>query len=382
MDRTTKTLRTRIDPTGANAIATPLFQSAAFRSDSPFFYSRKANPTVVELERAVATLEGACEAVAVSTGMAAIALATSLLAPGDRLVVHPLLYGCSFRQFHRLERQKGIRVETRDLGVADLALPRDTRMVFLETPTNPFLRTVSIRRVADAARRANREALVVVDNTWATPLFQRPLEHGADLSLHSATKFLSGHSDVMGGLALTDRADLAEALREERFYAGAVIDPHAAWLLRRSLQTLPLRMEAHARTTARMAAWLRAQPQIARVDVPEIDGDQLLGYGGILFAELRADLAERYAEFAAALTLFDTGTGMASVTSMVAQPWSGSHASMTAEEKRAIGLSPALVRLCFGLEKEEDLQADLARAFAAIDASPRARTRTPRRARA
>lgn len=368
----TRALKSRIRPEGAGAVASPIFQTAAFRADSPFFYTRKDNPTTAELELAVATLEGARHAVAFASGMAAIAAATSLLVPGDRLVVNPLLYGCSFRQFHRLARQRGIRLEARDLTAPDLTFPADTRMVFFETPTNPFLRTVGIRRVADAAKRANRGALVVVDNTWATSCFQQPLRHGADLSVHSATKFLSGHSDVMGGLVLADDDALAAAMREERFYAGAILDPHAAWLLRRSVQTLPLRMRAHAATTARMVDWLARQPQVARVFSPATEDGQLEGYGGIVFVELREDLADRYGDLAAALTLFDTGTGMAGVTSMVAQPWTGSHASMSAEEKGAIGLSPAVVRLCFGLEDEEDLRADLAQAFASLERGRRA----------
>ena len=363
MKRTTAALRRRIDVAEARSVATPLFQSAAFHADSPYFYSRKDNPNVAELESAVALLEGAKHGVAASTGMAAISLATSVLKAGDVLVVHPLLYGCSFRQMQRLAKQRGVIVEVRDLAAKSLSLAPGTRMVFFETPTNPFLRSVDIRRVAIAAKRANRDALVVVDNTWATPLFQKPLEHGADLSIHSATKFISGHGDVMGGLVLTDRDDLRDLLREERFYAGAVMDPHAAWLLRRSLQTLPLRMKAHAETTVRMAKFLESQPAVARVDLPSIDGHQLTGYGGILFFELRED---RYLEFRDALSLFDTGTGMACVTSTVAQPWSGSHASMTDAEKKAIGLSTRLVRLCFGMEDEDDLREDLAKAFAAV----------------
>ena len=364
MDPITRALRHRVEG-DAKPVVTPLHQSSAFHADSPFFYSRKNNPNVAELEQVIATLEGAKHGVAVSTGMAAIALVTSLLVPGDRVAVNRLLYGCSFRFFDRL-RKKGIEVHACD--VAADPLPRDVRMVFFETPTNPFLRTVDVRAVVAKARAASPRALVVVDNTWATPLFQKPLALGADFSLHSATKFIGGHSDVMGGLVLTDRGDLADAMREERFYSGAVMDPHAAWLLRRSVQTLPLRMREHQEVTARMARFLAEQPQVAKVHVPETGG-QLSGYGGILFFELRAELADRYADFAKALTLFSTGTGMAAVTSMVAQPWSGSHASMTADEKRAIGLGPGLVRLCFGFEAPDDLEADLRRALPSLEAA-------------
>jgi len=228
---------------------------------------------------------------------------------------------------------------------------------------------VDIRRTAQRVKAVNPDALVVVDNTWATPLYQRPLELGADLSLHSATKFLSGHSDVMGGIVLTARADLHERLADERFYTGATLDPHSAWLLRRSFQTFELRMRSHREVTLRMRDFLQKQPQIAEVYYPEIDGTQLKGYGGILFFRLGKEYANRYLPFRDALTLFDTGTGMAAVTSMVAQPFTGSHASMTAEEKAAMGLGPDLVRLCFGLEDPEDLEQDILQALRAMQQS-------------
>jgi cystathionine gamma-lyase/homocysteine desulfhydrase len=211
---------------------------------------------------------------------------------------------------------------------------------------------------------------VVVDNTWATPMFQRPLEHGADISLHSATKFLAGHADVMGGIVLTNRAELDDELRQARFFTGAILDPHSAWLLRRSIQTLPLRMREHERVTTRLHAFLAERPEVARVFAPRVDGQQLTGYGGILCFELQADLAGKYPAFIAHLRLFDSGTAMACVTSKVAQPYSGSHASMNAVEKAAMGLGPGVVRLCLGFEDPADLEADLMAAFAAVARAP------------
>ncbi len=368
MHRITRTLHTRVPADGAHAVVTPLFQCSAFGGESPYFYARKDNPNVAELEQAVSTLEGAAHAVAVTTGMTAISLVLDLLQWGDTLVVNREMYGCSFRLIQRLRERRGFAVRVLDLagGVDPDDFPTSTRMVLFETPTNPFLRTIDVRRIAEVAERRGN-ALVVVDNTWATPLFQRPLEHGADISLHSATKYFSGHSDVMGGMLLTERDDLHRELREARFYQGAILDPHSAWLLRRSLQTLPLRMREHERSMQIMHAFLAACPQVARVHHPIVDGRQLTGYGGILCFELRADLAERYADFAGALQLFGTGTGMACVTSMVAQPYSGSHASLSTEEKAAMGLGRNLVRLCFGLEDADDLRRDLTAAFAAID---------------
>ena len=366
---TTAALHQRIDNSETHPVVTPLYQASAFTADSPYFYTRKNNPNCEELERVVACLEEAPHAISTTTGMAAIALVASLLGPGDRVVLNRLIYGCSFRFFERLRRARHLELTVLDLSRSDELerIPEDVRMVFFETPTNPFLESISIAAVAERARTRSPSCLVAVDNTWATPLFQRPLEHGADVSLYSATKYFSGHSDVMGGVVVVKSAELADRLREERFYSGAILDPHSAWLLRRSLQTFPLRMREHQRVTDIMAEFLEDLPQIAQVYRPRVDGQQLTGYGGILFCDLREDLAPRYQELTRALRLFDTGTGMACVTSMIAQPYTGSHASMTADEKAAMGLDEGLIRLCFGMEDVEDLKRDLREALESID---------------
>lgn len=368
MNDITKALRHRVGE-DARPSVTPMYLTSGFEAGSPYFYTRKSNPNVVELEQAVATLEHAAHGLAVTTGMTAISLALDLLEPGDTLCVGRDIYGCSYKLFERVSHRRRLTLHVVDLTAEDPVIPAATRMVFLETPTNPFLKTIDIRRVSQAARRANPKALIVVDNTWATPLFQHPLEHGADLSLHSATKFLAGHADVMGGVVLTDRADLDDELRQARFFTGAILDPHSAWLLRRSLQTLPLRMREHERVTAYMQEFLAARPEVAQVFAPRVDGRQLTGYGGILCFELQSDLAAHYPAFAAELRLFDTGTAMACATSKVAQPYTGSHASMNAEEKAAMGLGPGVVRLCLGFEDPVDLEADLTAAFDALAAA-------------
>jgi cystathionine beta-lyase/cystathionine gamma-synthase len=369
MDPITRCLHTRSGTADARPSVTPLYQSSAFEAGSPFFYTRKNNPNVEEFEEVVRGLEGARHGVGVATGMAAIRTCLEQLRPGDTMVLNSLVYGCSFKLAQRFCERFNVRLEVLDLsspGGVD-AMPAETRLVLFETPTNPFLRNVDIARVAAAAKAANPSALIVVDNTWATPVYQHPLEMGADVSLHSATKYMSGHSDVMGGVLLTDRDDLADAFRQERFYSGAILDPYAAWLLRRSLQTLGVRLERQARTTADMREFLAELPQVQKVYYPEIDGAQLRGYGGILFIELRPDLVSRYQQLVNALQHFGSGTGMACVTSMVAQPFTGSHASMTDAEKEQMGLSRGLVRLCFGLEEPADLRRDLQAALAFID---------------
>ena len=369
MNPITRALHIRVDTDDARPAVTPVYQTSAFEAQSLYFYTRKNNPNLAEFEEVIRTIEGSRHGVAVSTGMAAIRVCLDLLRPGDTMVLNELVYGCTFRLVERFCAQFSVDLRILDLTTADgvNAIPTSSRLVLLETPTNPFLRTVDITSVAAAAKRNNPGALVIVDNTWATSLYQHPLEFGADVSLHSATKYMSGHSDVMGGILLTNRDELADAFRQTRFYSGAVLDPHSAWLLRRSMQTFGVRLAHQGRVTAEMREFLTELPQVAKVYYPKVDGHQLSGYGGIIFFELRPHLVDRYDDFVASLQHFGTGTAMACVTSMVARPFSGSHASMTVDEKRKIGLSPALVRLCFGLEDPEDLRSDLRQAFAKID---------------
>lgn len=368
MKPTTEALHLHVDHRDAFPAVTPLFQSSAFEACSDYFYTRKNNPNIAEYERVVAHLEGAGHAVAVTTGMAALAAVLGLLEPGATVVVNKHVYGCSYKLFQRFGARWKLEVVALDLSRREgiEAIPRDTGMVIFETPTNPFLYTVDVGAVSRAVKAGNPEAVVVVDNTWATPLYQHPLELGADVSLHSATKYFSGHSDVMGGILLTDRQDLHDELRAGRFYTGSILDPHSAWLLRRSLQTLELRLARHFETAAEIARFLRERPEVETVYYPQIDGRQLTGYGGLIFFQLREELVEGYPLLAESLKLFGTGTGMACVTSMVAQPYSGSHASMTAEEKAEMGLDEGLVRLSLGLEDPDDLKADLASALALI----------------
>jgi len=295
--------------------------------------------------------------------MSAIFMTLELLRSGDTLVVNPFIYGCSYKLLQRISERRGFKLVDLDFSEESNIekIPADTKMIFFETPTNPFLKTVDIEKVSKHVKGNNPEAVVVVDNTWATPLFQHPLELGADVSLHSGTKYFSGHSDVMNGVLMTDRQDLADEFRETRFYGGLLLSPENAWLTRRSLQTLNIRLQQQQSVCAEMRDFLSQQPQVEKVYYPKIDGRQLKGYAGILFFELKNP--DGYKNFMQELKIFNTGTGMACVTSMIAQPWSGSHASMTDEEKRQINIGENLVRLSFGLENSEDLKNDLLNAF-------------------
>jgi cystathionine gamma-lyase/cystathionine gamma-lyase/homocysteine desulfhydrase len=369
MHKITKILHERIDLSDTHPVVTPIFQNSAFEAHSPYFYTRKDNPNVVELESVFALLEESEFAVCCATGMAAISSVLHLLEPGNTLVVNQLIYGCSYKLFQRFCTQFHLQLLVLDLSssVGIQAIPPGVNMVIFETPTNPFLRSISIQEVAQQAKVMNPDCLVVVDNTWATPLYQQPLKFGADMSLYSATKYFSGHSDVMGGVVMTNSAVLQQKLRDTRFYQGAILDPNSAWLLRRSMQTFEIRMQTHAKVTLEIKAWLEGQQAVKKVYYPTIDGKQLTGYGTLLFFDLRDDLVDKYNEFVAHLNLFDTGTGMACVTSMVAKPYTGSHASMNDTEKEQMGLNQQLVRLSIGLEKTEDLIQDLHAAFSKLE---------------
>ncbi len=368
----TQALHYRVDNAMTDPVTTPIYQNSAFSADSPYFYTRKSNPNSVELETAMSLIENCETVISTTTGMSAITLSLSLLNVGDHLVINKDIYGCSLNLFRRLAVQLHLQLTILDLSHQQGRdqIPDDVSMMFFETPTNPFLKTIPIKEIADSVHRKNANALVVVDNSWATPLFQKPLQFGADISVMSATKFISGHSDVMGGLVSTDNKQLAKKIADTRFYSGAILDPHSAWLMRRSLQTFPLRMREHVTTTRRLYEYLQTEAVVAKTWFPHIDGTQLQQYGGILFFEFSESAKINYKEFAESLQLFATGTAMACVTSMVAQPWSGSHASLSEKDKETMGISKNLVRLCFGLESAVDLINDLASSFKLFNKNP------------
>jgi cystathionine gamma-lyase/cystathionine gamma-lyase/homocysteine desulfhydrase len=359
--RLTKALSLTTNLSDVHPSVTPIFQVSAFEADSPYFYTRKENPNSLEFENVVKELEDATFAISTTTGMSAINLTMELLKPGDCLVVNKLIYGCSYQYFVGLCERRHL-----DMVVLDLSdenqwdnIPASAKMLFFETPTNPFLKTINIAKLKEKLGAKGIKSLIVVDNTWATPVFQQPLNHGADISLHSATKFFSGHSDVMGGVILVNSDDLYAELKDLRFFTGGILPPFSAWLLRRSLQTLVLRLRYHEKNSKLMYDFLSTKEQIEKVYYPDVDGTQLTGYSGILFFEFREEFSHCYEAFRDSLTLFTTGTGMACVTSMIAQPYSGSHASLNEDQKKEMGIGLGLVRLCFGLEDIDDLKADI-----------------------
>lgn len=367
MNKTTKSLHAKANVNNDAPTATPIYQASAFEAHSDYFYTRNDNPNSNEFEQALAILEETKYALSVTTGMAAINIVLNLLKPGQTLLINKHLYGCSFKLFQWFCENYNVELVVEDLSdVRNWKNLPKVDMVLFETPTNPFLYTININKLAQKVKSKNKNALVVVDNTWATPYYQKPCAMGADISLHSATKYLSGHSDVMGGIVLTNEAKLYEKLRSLRFYFGNILPPFSAWLLRRSLFTLEIRLEQHKKTTNELLAFIATRPEVKKLYYPDIDGKQLTGYPTLIFFELAEKWKDKYKIFSQNLSLFSTGTGMACVTSMVAQPFSGSHASMNNDEKYAIDLTPALVRLSFGMENSADLKEDLTRAFDVI----------------
>jgi len=366
------------DPaTGATIV--PVYQTVTYTQDAigqhrGFEYSRSGNPTRAALETCLASLEGARFALAYASGMAAITGAMQLVRAGDHVVVADDLYGGSYRLFTRLLPDYGVRFSyvdaTRPEEVAK-ALEPATRMVWIESPTNPMLRIVDVAACAEIAR--GRGACLVVDNTFATPFLQNPIALGAHVVVHSTTKYIGGHSDVIGGAVVVDDEELYLRLKFAQNATGGVPGPWDAWLTLRGAKTLALRMRQHEANAGRVAALLRARPEIAAVHWPgfaehpghELARRQMRGFGGMVSIELRGGeaAARRLCE---STRLFSLGESLGGVESLIGYPWSMSHAAFPPEEKRRKGINEALVRLSVGIEDAGDLCDDLLQALAGL----------------
>jgi cystathionine gamma-lyase len=357
------------------AVMPPVFQTSTYAQPWParhtgYEYSRTQNPTREALERCVAELEGGVEGIAFGSGLAATATVLHTLPAGARLVCGDDVYGGTYRQLERVFRPLGLQVDYVDFATVDPAdaVPEGTSMVWLETPTNPLLKIADIAAIAARAKQVG--AVTVVDNTFATPIFQRPLALGADLVLHSTTKYLNGHSDVVGGIVVAGDAALGAKLRFLQNAIGAVNGPWDAWLTLRGIKTLALRMERHQQNAQRIVAWLVDHPEVRLVRYPLLPSDpghavasrQMSGFGGMISFVLDADLA-RAERFCALTRLFTLAESLGGVESLLELPASMTHASVPAEERRARGIEDGLVRLSVGIEHVDDLIADLDQAI-------------------
>lgn len=364
------------DP-ATGAVVQPIHLATTFAQDSPgrhrgYEYSRSGNPNRSNLEECLASLEGAAHCFAFSSGLAATSTLLLLFDPGDHIVFTEDVYGGTFRLFDKVFQRYGLTftsVDPTDLDAIGAAMTDRTRMVWLESPTNPLLRIVNLDAVGELAHAAG--ALVAVDSTFASPVLQRPLERGADLVIHSSTKFLGGHSDVLGGAVLTSDDDIAERMRFHQNAVGAVPSPFDCWLLMRGLKTLQLRVIRQCDNALAIARWLEGQDAVERVHYPGLESHpghllakrQMSGhFGGVVSFEVSSAAAAL--SFLERLRVFTLAESLGAVESLAESPALMTHASIPAEVRARVGVSDGLLRLSVGIEDVDDLVADLEQALA------------------
>ena len=364
------------DP-ATGAVVVPIHLATTFAQESPgrhrgFEYSRSGNPTRANLEECLASLEGAAHGLAFASGLAATATVMLLLDPGDHVVFTEDVYGGTFRLFDKVFRRYGLTftsVDPTDPDAVAAAMTDRTRMVWLESPTNPLLRVVDLDAVSELVHGSG--ALVAVDSTFASPVLQRPLELGADLVIHSSTKFLGGHSDVLGGAVLTSDDGLAERMRFHQNAVGAVPSPFDCWLLLRGLKTLQLRVIRQCDNALAIARWLEGQDAVTQVYYPGLESNpghalarrQMGGhYGGVVSFEVSSGDAAR--SFLERLRVFTLAESLGAVESLAESPAMMTHASIPEEMRTRVGVTDGLLRLSVGIEDVDDLVADLEQALA------------------
>lgn len=364
------------------AVMTPIVLSSTFAQPEPgkpprFDYSRSGNPTREALESCLAALEGGGRGFAFASGCAAATTLLHTLAPGDHVVCGDDVYGGTHRIFRAVMQPVGVEVSFVDLRTVDAlerALTPRTKMVWLETPTNPLLRLADIRGIAKMT--SSRGVKLVVDNTFASPVLQRPLELGADVVLHSTTKYINGHSDAVGGAIVTRDDALADRLRFLQNAMGGVPSPFDCYLVLRGVKTLPLRMQRHVESATELARRLERAPGVAKVHYPGLPShpqhalcrEQMRGAGGMISLELEGGLAESR-KFLSALSVFTLAESLGGVESLAEHPALMTHASIPPEHRRALGIGDSLVRLSVGIEHVDDLWDDLERGLAAARAA-------------
>jgi cystathionine beta-lyase/cystathionine gamma-synthase len=361
----------------SGAVMTPIYQTSTYVQSAlgkhkGYEYARTQNPTREALERNVASLEGGTHGFAFGSGLASLDAVLKLLRTGDHVVCGDNVYGGTHRLMERVYTEFGVRfsfVDMREIANVERALTSATRMIYCETPTNPMMNLVDLAAVGDLTQA--RGYLYVVDNTFATPFFQRPLESGADIVLHSTTKYLNGHSDMVGGLLVTARDDLAERLGFLQNAAGGVPGPMDCWLALRGIKTLPLRMRQHDTNGRIVAGWLTRRPEVKKVYYPglpshpqhELACRQMSGFGGMISFDLGdTALARRFVE---RTRIFVLAESLGGVESLVGHPATMTHASVPPAMRQEMGLTDSLVRLSCGVEDPEDLLADLDQALSA-----------------
>ncbi|HEX7642536.1 MAG TPA: PLP-dependent aspartate aminotransferase family protein [Burkholderiaceae bacterium] len=371
------------DPS-TGAIMPPIYATSTFVQQSPgvhkgLDYGRSHNPTRWALERCVADLEGGAQAFAFASGLAAISTVLELLDAGSHVVAGDDMYGGTFRLFERVrKRSAGLRFTYVDLTKPEnllAALQPDTKMVWVETPTNPMLKLIDLAAIGKICRE--RGVIAVADNTFASPRVQRPLEHGFDVVVHSMTKYLNGHSDIIGGIAIVAGDERQAAWREQLAFlqnsVGAIAGPFDSFLALRGVKTLALRMERHCQSALELARWLEKHPKVAKVYYPGLESHpqhalakrQMDGFGGIISIDLKTDLAGAR-RFLERCEIFALAESLGGVESLIEHPAIMTHATIPPAQRAALGITDTLARLSVGIEDLEDLFSDLDQALAAI----------------
>jgi cystathionine gamma-lyase len=368
------------DPS-TGAVMTPIYATSTYVQESPgkhkgYDYARSINPTRLAYERCIADLEGGTRGWAFASGLAAMSTVLELIDSGSHVVVSDDLYGGTFRLFERVRRRSAnldfTFIDMTDPAEFERAIKKNTRMVWVETPSNPLLKLIDLEAIAKTARE--RKIISVSDNTFASPWIQRPIEFGFDIVVHSATKYLGGHSDMVGGVAVVGtNKDLADQMAFLQNSVGAIAGPFDSFLALRSLKTLALRMERHCSNALEIARWLEEQPHVKSVRYPglkshphhELARQQMRGFGGMVTAILDTDLAGTR-RFLENTHLFALAESLGGVESLINHPALMTHASVPKEQREALGVTDSLVRLSVGVEDVRDLIDDLQFAFAAI----------------
>ena len=364
------------DP-ATGATITPIYQTSTYTQEAPgkhkgYEYSRTANPTRTALEECIASLEGGNYGLAFASGLAATIATMSLLSPADHVVAGDDLYGGTYRLFERvLPRAGGLEftyADTSDPGAVESALRSETKLLWIETPTNPMLTLSDIAELCEMAHE--RGALVAVDNTFASPYFQNPLALGADIVVHSTTKYMGGHSDVIGGAVVTSNPDYFEGIKFYQNAAGAVPGPFDSWIVLRGLKTLAVRMRQHEENALAVAEFLQDHPEVESVNYPglpshpqhELAKRQMSGFSGMVSFTLRGGAEAAYAAVQRT-RVFSFAESLGGVESLITHPATMTHAAIPREQREARGVTDGLMRLSVGIEDKEDLIADLDQAL-------------------
>ncbi|MGV8916530.1 MAG: trans-sulfuration enzyme family protein [Pseudomonas sp.] len=378
----TLTVHAGYEPDWTGAVMPPIYATSTFRQQSPgvhagYEYGRSHNPTRQAFERAIAELEGGAQGYAFSSGLAAIATLLDSLPVNSHIVAVDDLYGGTYRLFERVRKPSaGLEVSyvapDADAETIAAAIQPNTKMLWVETPTNPTLRLTDLAMVAKLGRE--RGILTVTDNTFASPYLQRPLDFGFDIVVHSATKYLNGHSDVIAGvIVVADRPELVEQLTFLQNAVGSILDPFSSFMTLRGMRTLALRVQRHVDNAMQLAQWLEQDPRVTSVVYPGLKSHpqhalaarQMRGFGGLITVYLATD-AEGTRRFLEATKLFTLAESLGGVESLISQPAKMTHASLPAERRAQLGISDNLVRLSVGIEHPDDLRRDLEQALAAI----------------